>query len=129
MINRKNSLSGACTTGRKKPVSGKSGRRSSAKLGLLILALTAAALVFTGVLVVGAAAGRTGDAANSQVKVYETITVSAGDTLWSIAETYRPEESTLQNYIRELREINDITGDRIYSGQHLLVSYYSETIH
>ena len=85
----------------------------------------AAAIIFTGVLAVGASSPRRSESGN-MVRYFETITVKPGDSLWSIAETYRGDDYSLQGYIRELREMNDISGDTIYAGQRLLITYRAE---
>ena len=64
-------------------------------------------------------------AKNQEYKYYTSITIQEGDSLWSIAETYKSEhyEST-QAYVNELVVLNDLTSETIHAGQHLLISYY-----
>ncbi len=59
-------------------------------------------------------------------KYYTTVTVAVGETLWDIANEYNSEEfGGIQNYIREVKSINHISGDRICAGEALTVPYYS----
>ena len=58
-------------------------------------------------------------------KYYTSITIEPGDSLWSIACTYIDGHySTVQEYIDELKVINDLKSDTIHAYEHLLVSYY-----
>lgn len=60
-------------------------------------------------------------------KYFTVIEVEAGDTLWEIAQEYRTSEYySLQDYIKEVREINHISGDEITSGCYLTIPYYAE---
>ena len=59
-------------------------------------------------------------------KYYTSIQIQPGDTLWSIASTYMsPEYDSLQDYIDEVKKLNDLGPDHIHSGQFLTVPYYS----
>lgn len=59
-------------------------------------------------------------------KYYTSIQVEAGDTLWEIAGRYLCEESGSRDaYIRELMQINGLSGSTIRAGQYLTVVYYS----
>lgn len=60
-----------------------------------------------------------------RVKCYLVITVHSGDTLWGIAKKYiTPEYSSINDYIDELRDINNIKQDKIISGTKIMVTYY-----
>ncbi|MBR1815537.1 MAG: LysM peptidoglycan-binding domain-containing protein [Lachnospiraceae bacterium] len=66
------------------------------------------------------------DASTYNVKYYKCITIGEDDTLWSIADEYISEEySSRDAYIAEIKSINDLTGDTIYSGATLVVPYYA----
>ena len=59
------------------------------------------------------------------IESYETVRVSAGDSLWSIAKTYAPEYADLAAYVDTLKEINHIkSASSLKSGQTLIVVYY-----
>lgn len=47
----------------------------------------------------------------------EEITVSAGDTLWSIACEYKKSGQDVREYLYNLRELNELNDCIIYPGQ------------
>ena len=51
----------------------------------------------------------------------ENITVSAGDTLWSISCEYKKDGQDVREYIYELRKLNNLTDCTIYPGQVLKI--------
>ena len=53
--------------------------------------------------------------------VYKCITIRENDTLWSIAEQYKPESYSIDRYIKELRELNHLQSNQIYSGNKLII--------
>lgn len=60
-------------------------------------------------------------------KYYTSIEIQEGDTLWSIACQYADENFiSVQDYIEELRYMNQLSSDRIFEGHYLTISYYSE---
>ncbi len=62
---------------------------------------------------------------DSSVKGYTYITVSDNDTLWGIACEYADEHySSVYQYIREVKTLNGLTGDAIYSGCKLIIPVY-----
>lgn len=60
---------------------------------------------------------------NNNQKIYESISIKSGDTLWSIANEYKPEEISYKEYIKELKKINSLTSDNIHTGNYLLIYY------
>ncbi len=60
-------------------------------------------------------------------KYYSSIEIENGDTLWSIAEKYiSTEYESIYDYIRELKQMNNLTSDNIIAGQNITVAYYSD---
>ena len=58
-------------------------------------------------------------------KMYTSIRVEAGDTLWDIEERYNIcSDLSREQYIEELKNINHLSDDEIHSGEYLVVSYY-----
>lgn len=66
------------------------------------------------------------DASTVNQKYFKVIEVECDDTLWSIAEEYISEEyHSIEEYIKEVKSINNLTSDKIYSGGSLVVPYYA----
>lgn len=59
-------------------------------------------------------------------KVYLSIEIGQGDTLSSIAERYAISSEYYNDYIEELRYINNLKNDTIYAGCYLLIPIYKE---
>ncbi len=58
-------------------------------------------------------------------KVITSLYIEDGDTLWDIASRYYTEDcSSLRSYIKEIKECNNLTSDRIHAGEYLIVPYY-----
>ncbi len=51
----------------------------------------------------------------------ENITVSTGDTLWSIACEYKKDGQDVREYIYELRKLNNLENCTIYPGQEIQI--------
>lgn len=66
------------------------------------------------------------EAATTNEKYYTCITIEEDDTLWTIAEEYCTEEyDSYQEYIDEVKFINDLTDDTLYYGGKLVIPYYA----
>lgn len=59
-------------------------------------------------------------------KYYTSVTIQEGDTLTTIAkENISPEFTSVSAYINEVRQMNHLDSEKIYSGQSLIIPYYS----
>ncbi len=90
--------------------------------------LAAIAIVFSISLFFAGAAGQEGrvNASTHNEKYFKCIEVENSDTLWSIAEDNMSEEyASVEAYIAEVKNINGLTSDKIYSGATLVVPYYA----
>lgn len=57
---------------------------------------------------------------------YTSIEIMEDDTLWDIAKTYcDTEEESIQEYIDNVKEINNISSDKIISGNYLIIYEYN----
>lgn len=66
--------------------------------------------------------GTTTQVSGSTVTTYKTIEICAGDTFWTIADEYMPNDMDTRDAIHELREINGMAQtDQLIAGQKLLV--------
>ena len=58
---------------------------------------------------------------------YTSIEIQKGDTLWSLAGTYRKGSGmNTREYIKELKRMNRLQTDAINAGDFLTVVYYAE---
>ncbi len=60
-------------------------------------------------------------------KYYKSITIANNDTLWSIAQEYMDDEhyDSINDYIKEVKQINVLSSNDITYGAHLIVPYYA----
>ena len=59
-------------------------------------------------------------------KYYKSILIEKGDTLWSIAEEYKPEHGvSTKKYVNDLKRMNNINNDIIHEGNYLTIYYYT----
>lgn len=66
----------------------------------------------------------------NEYKYYTSHRIEQGESLWSIASTSMDDEhyDSVQDYIDEIKTVNQISGDQIQSGNYLLLPYFSEDI-
>ena len=50
-----------------------------------------------------------------------SITVSRGDTLWTLAKEYGPENQDIRKTIFEIKSCNNMSTSNIYEGQSLII--------
>lgn len=61
-----------------------------------------------------------------EIKYYTSIVVTSGDTLWTIASAHMGSHyESESDYIKEVIHMNSLKNDTIYTGQHLVIPYYS----
>ena len=61
------------------------------------------------------------DAEGSSKTTYEMITVQYGDTLWDIAECYKPADRDVRDFMYEICDYNNISAGELYQGQNLMI--------
>ena len=60
---------------------------------------------------------------------YQSIQIKSGDTIWSIAETWKTDEwKDTRAYVKEIKEINNLTSDTIHAGNYLVIPYYDHDL-
>ena len=60
-------------------------------------------------------------------KYFTSITVQSEDTLWDIASRYSYNEKP-KSYVNNIMSINNMTDSTIYSGQDIVIYYYSDEL-
>ncbi|MDD5935126.1 MAG: LysM peptidoglycan-binding domain-containing protein [Clostridiales bacterium] len=103
------------------------GRRTDKKLWnkKLIIAFVAATLVLViGLIIPTKIAYANQDKQNE--RLYKTIEIKQGDSLWSIAkENYTEECNSMNDYIYLIKKCNSLYVDELTAGCYLVVPYYS----
>ncbi|NLP36722.1 MAG: LysM peptidoglycan-binding domain-containing protein [Firmicutes bacterium] len=58
-----------------------------------------------------------GSIARGENQSLQTVVVSGGDTLWTLAQEHAPADQDLRSYIARIRELNHLSHPVIYPGQ------------
>lgn len=106
-------------------------RRRQVMYQKIVLTIVTTCIIICGVLLGSSmiSAGRSKASEQPEnFKYYTSIQIENGDTLWSIANEYISDEyESIQEYIDEVKCINQLGPDDIHAGQYLTVPYYSAT--
>lgn len=94
-------------------------------IGMLIVSIIT--VVVLSVFAISISTQASGLERTAQHKYYKSIEVSKGDTLWSIAaENFDTEHyKNIQEYVKEIKEMNAMKSDHIVSGSCLIIPYYA----
>lgn len=99
----------------------------------LVIIILTICIIFCGVLLGSTimASGRSkASDDHAAFKYYTSVQIEKGDSLWSIAVNHMtPEYDNVQDYIEEVKELNQLDEDNIHSGQYLTIPYYSSEFH
>ncbi len=93
------------------------------------LIIIATVLLLIGIFMISSLSSNSKEASASttNVKYFTCIVIEQGDTLYDIAATYMSEEyESAEEYIAEVKSINNLYSDDIMSGASLVVPYYAE---
>lgn len=97
-------------------------RRRTSISGFLTIA--AAIVIISGLMLTDGFSSQAQSGPNVRDRYYKSITIEKGDTLWNIAEEYITDDyESVEEYISVLKDINNLHGDKILSGDKLIVSY------
>lgn len=92
---------------------------------LLLIAVVLMILLLALILLFGKGTSMgSAEATTVKEKMYTSIEVQYGDTLWSLAEEYGQEYADPSVFIREVSAINKLSGDRITAGACLFIPVY-----
>ena len=101
-------------------------KRQVAKQKMIILLVTTL-MITVGSIICGTifSSAQNPESNVPQYKYYKSIIIESGDSLWSLAEEYASDTYTdKRKYVDELKKLNALTGETIYEGQHLVITYY-----
>ena len=58
------------------------------------------------------------------IETYRSEVIQPGETLWSLAEEYRLPDMPIEEYIKEVRRINQMSSIELVSGDYLILPIY-----
>ena len=91
----------------------------------MIVAAVVLSLAVLGIIVFSSGSAIQAKEDRQSCKMYTSIQIERGDTLWAIAGRYMDGHySSIQEYIDEVKFINELTSDIIHEDAYLLVPYY-----
>ena len=110
----------------KKQMRNRRQRKNARRITILIatLCIVIGLVIVSGSLFADAHGSANDKAAN--YKYYKSITIEAGNSLWSIAQEYKTDSCSTEDYINEIMELNSLTSEEIHESQHLMIVYYDE---
>lgn len=93
----------------------------------LMLGIVTCMIIFFSVFITASITSRA-DRRESRMKMFTSIEVKGGDTLYTIADRYADEHyRSHTDYVREVVRINCLEdADDIIAGQYILVPYYTD---
>ena len=95
----------------------------------LIVAMIMVALIAVAALTTSFLFRSDVSANNEAVITYKSVEIESGDSVWSIAEEYYSEPcGDIRDYVDEIKETNNIVGDKIIAGNYLCIPVYTTDI-
>lgn len=58
---------------------------------------------------------------------YESVEIHKGDTIWNIAEEYKPEREKTERMVQEIMELNGLKTTNIQAGESIIVPVRAES--
>lgn len=105
--------------------------REVAKKRRLLLFVVSVLFIGIGGIVIGnnfSSAQVNAEETNVQ-QYYKSITIDAGDSLWSISNEYCTGYTMrTDEYISEVKRLNNLSSDEIHQGQNLMIIYFENEI-
>lgn len=81
-------------------------------------------LMLIGSSIVGLISG-SGIANSLSTNQYYFVEIESGDTIWDIAESYRPDDMDVRKVVFDICKVNDIEADDVQDGMNIIVPVYS----
>lgn len=96
------------------------------KLKTNLMAISIITILVTSIFLCGYAIGKNKaiDEVWHNNRSVKAVTVHYGDTLWSIAKEYKPNNVYILEYIEDIKQLNKITNSTIHGGDTILVYVY-----
>lgn len=93
--------------------------RLKAALMALVISLFVILIIF---YIIFQSSNKTNASTDTKNISYISVSITANDTLWSIADKYYSDEfGTVKDYVEEIKRCNSLKSDNIYAGRHIIV--------
>lgn len=104
-------------------------KKKTLKFIMLTLSILIASLIFLGCNFINTQASKGNISKPTNTKLYTSIVVEDGDTLWSVAsqyysDTHKEQQVDLTEYVNEIKKVNQLAEDSIHIGEYLTIPYY-----
>ena len=101
-------------------------RQRELKKNFLICVMTICLIITCTISMNGFRSNAKDESTAVSYKYYKSISVANNDTLWSIAEQYMDDQhyDCINDYIEEVKSMNDLIDDVIHYGEYLIIPYY-----
>lgn len=100
--------------------------RDTLRYRLMVTGAAAALMLIICISVTSVVLAGSNKKEETMYKYYTSIEIEPGDTLWSIANEYCYDMNmSVNDYIKEIKELNHLPSDSITSGQYLTIMYAS----
>lgn len=102
-------------------------RQKEMRKNFLLVMMTICLVAACSISVSSFASNAKDESSTVSYKYYKSITIENGDTLWSIAQEHMDMKhyDSVLDYIKEVKQMNALSGDDITYGQSLVIPYYS----
>ena len=81
-------------------------------------------LILIGSSVIGLVSGSS-VASSLSTNQYYFVEIESGDTLWTIAENYTPDDMDVRRVVFDICKVNDIQAEDVHDGMNIIVPVYS----
>ena len=61
---------------------------------------------------------------SASMNQYNQVLVEAGDTVWTIACEYAPDDMDVRKVVHDICDVNEIQADQLVAGQKIIVPVY-----
>ena len=102
-------------------------RNKEIKRKILLLAFSILFILILSFSAFGMKANAASKDINHNYKYYKSITVKTNDSLWDYAYEYA-KDNDYKAYIKEVKNINNLTNNEIKQGMRLVLPYYSNEL-
>lgn len=94
--------------------------RITSKIRFTVFAVIVALCIFTWISTI---AGNN-IASSSSMTQYQCVEIESGDTLWSIAKEYKPDNKDVRQVVYDICEANDMSAEDLNVGQKIIIPVY-----